>query len=56
MNGKTAALLFVATCLILATLLLTKTITPLLSGTVFAVALALLGLISRGFKKTDSPQ
>ncbi len=52
MKGKTAGFLFLGICIILATLLLTNTITPLVSGCAFAVALATLGALSRGFKKT----
>lgn len=44
MSGKTAGLIFLGICLILAALLLTKVITPLISGGVFAVALVALGL------------
>ena len=51
MNGKTAAFIFLGICLVLSALLLTKVVTPLISGAVFAVALAALGLASRGFRK-----
>lgn len=51
MQGKTAGLVFLGVCVILAALLLTKTITPMQSGTVFAIALVLLGGISSGFRK-----
>lgn len=51
MKGKTASFIFLGVCVILAALLLTKTITPIQSGTVFAIALVLLGGISRGFRK-----
>ncbi len=53
MNGKTAALLFVAVCVILALLLVTGLIGPLLSGALFAVALIALGTVSGGFRKQD---
>lgn len=51
MQGKTAGLVFLGVCVILAALLLTKTITPIQSGTAFALALVLLGGISGGFRK-----
>lgn len=53
MNGKTAALLFVGVCAILAILLVTGLIGPLWSGSLFAVALVLLGGISGGFGKKE---
>lgn len=49
MNRKTAALSFLAICLVLVILLLTKTITALVGGIIFAIALALFGVISGGF-------
>ncbi len=49
MNGRVAGFLFLGVCLILAVLLLTRTITPLVSGTVFAAALVVFGGLSRGF-------
>jgi hypothetical protein len=54
MNKKTAAYLFLGICLILAILLLTKTITPLTSSYVFAIALVVLGGISLGFRGEKS--
>lgn len=51
MKSKTASFVFLGVCVILAALLLTKTITPMLSGTVFAIALVLLGGFSGGFRK-----
>ena len=51
MKGKTAGLAFLGVCIILAVLLLTKAITPLVSGSVFALALVLLGGLSGGFRK-----
>jgi hypothetical protein len=51
MKGKTAGLLFLAVCIVLAALLLLKVITPLVSGSLFAVALVLLGGLSRGFSR-----
>jgi uncharacterized membrane protein len=51
MNKKTAASLFLGICLILAILLFTKTITLLTSSYVFAIALVVLGGLSRGFRE-----
>lgn len=51
MNGRIAGLLFLAVCLVIAVLLLTRTISPLLSSLVFAGALLILGGRSRGFRK-----
>jgi uncharacterized membrane protein len=51
MKGKTAGFLFLAVCVILAVLLLTSAITPVVSGTVFAFVLAALGIMSRGFRR-----
>ena len=53
MTGKTAAFLFVGVCAILAILLVTGLIGPLLSGSLFAVTLVLLGGISGGFRKKE---
>ncbi len=51
MDRKVARLLFLGVCIILAVLLITKLISPIVSGCVFAVALVCFGLLSRGFKK-----
>lgn len=51
MKSKTAGFIFLGVCVILAALLLSKTITPMQSGTVFAIALVLLGGFSGGFRK-----
>jgi len=51
MTGKIARIMFLGICVILAVLLLSKTITPIQSGTVFAIALVLLGGFSGGFRK-----
>ncbi|MGC1374701.1 MAG: hypothetical protein WA821_00650 [Anaerolineales bacterium] len=51
MNRKIAAVLFLAVCVVLAILLFMQAIGPLVSGVIFAIALALFGLFSRGFKK-----
>lgn len=49
MKRKTAALSFLAICLALAILLLTNTISPMVGGILFAIALVLFGVASRGF-------
>jgi len=49
MNKRIASLVFLGLCLVLAVLLITKVISPLLSGSIFAVALIGFGLLSRGF-------
>jgi hypothetical protein len=51
LKGKSASLLFLGICIVLAVLLLTRALTPILSGVVFAIALAVLGLLSAGFRK-----
>lgn len=51
MKNRTAGLLFLGVCIILAILLLTKTITMIVSGAIFAVALVIFGSLSRGFRK-----
>lgn len=53
MNKKTAGLLFLGICIVLAVLLLLKAIPPLVSGGVFALALLVLGGVSLGFTRTD---
>ncbi len=52
MKGKPAGIFFTGICVILAILLIAKVITATLSGVIFAIALVLLGGISRGFRKT----
>ncbi len=51
MSKKTAGLGFLGVCLVLAVLLLAKAISPILSGAIFAIALAGFGILSRGFRK-----
>ncbi len=51
MKDKTAGYIFLAICFILAILLLTKVIDYFLSGSIFAIALILLGGLSKGFRK-----
>lgn len=52
MNGKAARFTFLGVCVVLAGLLLTSKITPLVSGAVFAGALIVLGGMSRGFRRS----
>ena len=51
MSGKTAAFAFCGVCALLAILLLAGVMGPMVSGLTFAVALAVLGTLSRGFRK-----
>ncbi len=51
MNRKLAVFIFLDICVILAILLLLRSIPPLLSGIVFAVSLVVLGILSGGFRK-----
>lgn len=51
MKGKTAGILFLCICLVLAFLLLTEKITPVISGSIFAVSLVLCGGLSSGFRR-----
>jgi len=50
MNRKIATFSFLGICVLLAILLLIKAISPLVSGVVFAIALVVFGIASRGFK------
>jgi len=50
MKKKTAAFLLLGVCVVLAFLLLTRSISPLAGGLGFAFALLLLGGLSRGFR------
>ncbi len=54
MSRKTAGFIFLGVCIILAVLLLTKVITPIVSGCIFAVALVAYGLVSRDSAKKSS--
>jgi hypothetical protein len=50
--GKNAARIsFLGICVLLAILLLTNIISPLVSGLVFAISLVTLGIASKGFWK-----
>jgi hypothetical protein len=51
MIGKNAGPTFLVICILLAILLLTKTITSITSGIIFAAALVVLGISSNGFRK-----
>ncbi len=51
MNGRPAGYVFLGVCIVLAILLLTRTITTTASAWIFAVALVILGGMSRGFRK-----
>jgi hypothetical protein len=51
MNRTIASLSFLSVCVVLAALLLTRTITPVVSGFVFAAALVVFGGVSRGFRR-----
>ena len=53
MNKRTAAFIFVGVCIVLAILLLFGVINPVVSGSVFAIALVLLGGASAGFRKQE---
>lgn len=50
MSGRISGFLFLGVCVILAILLIFSVIGPILSGSIFAIALVLLGGISRGFR------
>ncbi len=51
MKRKQAALIFLGVCVILAILLLKQLITPIAGSILFAIGLALFGILSRGFSK-----
>ena len=52
MKGRTAGMIFLGFCIVLAALLLLHVIGPTTSGAAFAVALVVLGVASKGFKQT----
>ena len=52
MKGKSAGFIFLGVCLVLSVLLLTQTVTPIISGGIFAVCLVIFGGLSRGFRKS----
>ncbi|MBI1937023.1 MAG: hypothetical protein HYS25_02765 [Ignavibacteriales bacterium] len=51
MNRKSAGISFFVVCLALAVLLITKTISSTTSSLIFAAALILFGVLSKGFRK-----
>ena len=51
MSGWLAGIIFIAICIVLAILLLTKVTTAIVSGIIFAIALVSLGLLSQGLRK-----
>jgi hypothetical protein len=51
MGRRTAVSVFLVICLLLAALLITRVITPLVSGSVFAISLVTVGISSKGFRK-----
>jgi hypothetical protein len=50
MNGKSAAYILVGICLILAVLMLAEVIEIILGAIIFAVALVVLGIVSKNFR------
>ena len=51
MKRQMAVFILLDVCVILAILLLLRSITPVASGIVFAISLLVLGVLSRGFRK-----
>ena len=51
MTRELALSLFLGTCLLLAILLITQVITPVVSGIIFSLALVVFGGLSNGFRK-----
>ncbi|MFQ6612795.1 MAG: hypothetical protein ACE5D2_06800 [Fidelibacterota bacterium] len=51
MEGKTAGYIFLGICVILAILLMIGMVTPVISGSIFALALVFLGVLSNGFAR-----
>ena len=56
MSGRIAGILFLIICVVLAILLVTNTINSFTSAGIFAVALVVLGSLSKGFKRRDAEQ
>ena len=54
MNARIALAFFLSICLLLAVLLLSGMITPIVSGIAFALALVVLGGGSGGFRRNSS--
>jgi hypothetical protein len=55
MKGSLAGLLFLLVCVVLAALLLAHVVKPLVSGMIFAIALVVFGIVSRGFRRPAGP-
>jgi hypothetical protein len=51
MSGKKAGKLFLSICVVLAILMLTQVLTPIVGGSIFAVALVAFGVPSHGFRR-----
>ena len=51
MNKKMAGLFFLGVCVVLAVLLVAKVISPIQSGSIFAITLVGFGILSKGFTK-----
>lgn len=51
MSGKLASILFLVICIVIATLILTRIVTPNEGGIAFTTVLVILGVISDGFKR-----
>ncbi len=56
MKRKAAVASFFSVCMILAILLMSKIITSIISGLIFAIALVLFGGLSRGFRGNEPTQ
>jgi predicted membrane protein len=54
MTKKIAVISFLTVCIVLAVLLLTKSISSFVSGIVFAVALVIFGTLSKGFRSNNA--
>jgi hypothetical protein len=55
MEGKDAILVLLLVCMLLAVMVLAEKIDPKIAGGAFAAALALLGVLSRGFRRASHP-
>jgi hypothetical protein len=51
MSGKRAGKFFLGICVVLAILMLTQVLTPIVGGSIFAVALVAFGVPSHGFRR-----
>ncbi len=51
MKARPAVFIFLGVCLILVVFFLFHVITPIVSGAVFAIALVILGGMSKGFRR-----